>query len=44
MSNTNYVLTSNGNFISEDELYHWGIKGMKWGSSKVSESRWNTNF
>ena len=31
MSNTNYVLTSDGNFISEDELYHWGIKGMKWG-------------
>ena len=31
MSNTNYILTSNGNFISEDELYHWGIKGMKWG-------------
>ena len=31
MSNTNYVLTSDGSFISEDELYHWGIKGMKWG-------------
>ena len=29
MSNTNYVLTSDGNFISEDELYYWGIKGMK---------------
>ena len=27
----NYILTSNGNFISEDELCHWGIKGMKWG-------------
>lgn len=31
MPNTNYILTSEGNFISEDELYHWGIKGMKWG-------------
>ena len=31
MATTNYVLTSNGNFIREDELYHWGIKGMKWG-------------
>ena len=31
MSNTNYILTSEGNFISENELYHWGIKGMKWG-------------
>ena len=29
MSNTDYILTSNWNFISEDELYHWGIKGMK---------------
>ena len=21
----------NGQFVSESELYHWGIKGMKWG-------------
>ena len=27
----NYILTSQGSFISEDELYHHGIKGMKWG-------------
>lgn len=27
----NYIITSDGRFISEDELYHWGIKGMKWG-------------
>ena len=26
-----YILTSSGNFISTNELYHWGIKGMKWG-------------
>ena len=31
MATTNYILTSSGNFISEDELYHFGIKGMKWG-------------
>lgn len=31
MLNTNYILTSDGNFISENELYHWGVKGMKWG-------------
>lgn len=28
---SNYILTSNGSFISQNELYHWGIKGMKWG-------------
>ena len=31
MPNTNYILTSEGLFLSEDELYHHGIKGMKWG-------------
>lgn len=28
---TAYILTQNGSFISENELYHHGIKGMKWG-------------
>lgn len=31
MLGTNYILTSSGNLISADDLYHWGIKGMKWG-------------
>lgn len=26
-----YVLAPEGNFVSTNELYHWGIKGMKWG-------------
>lgn len=28
---SNYVISQNGSFVSEDELYHHGIKGMKWG-------------
>ena len=28
---SNYIITPSGTFISADELYHWGIKGMKWG-------------
>lgn len=26
-----YIITSDGKLVSSDELYHWGIKGMKWG-------------
>lgn len=29
--NNNYIITSNGGFISEEELYHYGVVGMKWG-------------
>lgn len=28
---SNYVLLSNGGFVSVDELYHHGVKGQKWG-------------
>ena len=27
----NYIISDNSGFMTEDELYHWGIKGMKWG-------------
>lgn len=30
----NYILTSQGNFVSANELYHYGVKGMKWGVRK----------
>ena len=37
MSN-NYFFTSNGNFIREDELYHYGVLGMKWGQHRVRKN------
>lgn len=35
---SDYVLTPDGNFINEEELYHWGIKGMKWGVRRYQNS------
>lgn len=33
----NYVITSTGSFLSAEELYHYGIPGMKWGVRKKIE-------
>jgi hypothetical protein len=37
MYNNNYILTSEGRMItvSDEELYHYGVKGMKWGHRKA---------
>ena len=45
MSN-NYIITSNGVFVREDELYHYGVPGMKWGVRKkqYGESDISSNY
>lgn len=37
MSDTNYIITSYGTFMSYNELRHYGIKGMKWGHKTLPE-------
>lgn len=31
MPDTNYILASDGTFMSDNELRHYGTKGMRWG-------------
>ena len=35
MPNANYVLTTEGSFLGESELYHHGVPGMKCGRRKA---------
>ena len=37
MPTNNYILTPDGNFVSESELYHYGVPGMKWGVRKAQK-------
>lgn len=37
MHNNNYILTSDGGFVSEDELYHHGVKGQRWGVRRYQD-------
>ena len=36
--NSEYIITQSGVFVNANELYHWGIKGMKWGVRRYQNS------
>lgn len=44
MPTNDYILTPDGNFVSESELYHYGVPGMKWGVRKDKSSYKSTSI